>query len=107
MSVPGEPRTVLLAAPRSFCAGVERAIEAVERALEQRPGPIYVRKQIVHNTHVVADLQTRGAVFVEELDVVPNGATVVFLRSWSISGDTCGGGESGARGHRCDLPTCY
>jgi 4-hydroxy-3-methylbut-2-enyl diphosphate reductase len=71
-------RTVLLASPRSFCAGVERAIEIVERALEQRGAPIYVRKQIVHNEHVVADLERRGAVFVDELDEVPHGATVVF-----------------------------
>ncbi|MGH3511122.1 MAG: 4-hydroxy-3-methylbut-2-enyl diphosphate reductase, partial [Pseudonocardiaceae bacterium] len=70
--------TVLLAAPRSFCAGVERAIEVVERLLDQRGGPIYVRRQIVHNTHVVADLQGRGAVFVDELDAVPDGATMVF-----------------------------
>lgn len=72
------PREVLLAAPRSFCAGVDRAIEIVERALEQRGGPIHVRKQIVHNSHVVAELEGRGAVFVEELDAVPDGATVVF-----------------------------
>jgi 4-hydroxy-3-methylbut-2-enyl diphosphate reductase len=72
------PRTVLLAGPRSFCAGVERAIEIVERALEQRGAPIYVRKQIVHNVHVVSELERRGAVFVEELDEVPEGATVVF-----------------------------
>jgi 4-hydroxy-3-methylbut-2-enyl diphosphate reductase len=71
-------RTVLLAGPRSFCAGVERAIEIVERALELRGAPVYVRKQIVHNTRVVADLEQRGAIFVEELDEVPNGATVVF-----------------------------
>jgi 4-hydroxy-3-methylbut-2-enyl diphosphate reductase len=71
-------RRVLLAAPRSFCAGVERAIEIVELALEQRTAPVYVRKQIVHNEHVVADLERRGAVFVEELDEVPHGATVVF-----------------------------
>ena len=70
--------TVLLASPRSFCAGVERAIAVVEQLLDQRGGPIYVRKQIVHNTHVVADLQARGAVFVDELDAVPDGATVVF-----------------------------
>jgi 4-hydroxy-3-methylbut-2-enyl diphosphate reductase len=75
---PPEPRTVLLASPRSFCAGVERAIAVVEQLLDQRGGPIYVRKQIVHNTHVVADLQRRGAVFVEELNAVPAGATVVF-----------------------------
>ncbi len=70
--------TVLLAAPRSFCAGVERAIEVVEQLLDLRGGPIYVRKQIVHNVHVVADLQARGAVFVDELNAVPDGATVVF-----------------------------
>jgi len=71
-------RTVLLAGPRSFCAGVDRAIEIVERALAQREGVVYVRKQIVHNTHVVRDLEQRGAVFVDELDEVPDGATVVF-----------------------------
>lgn len=75
---PARPRTVLLASPRSFCAGVERAIAIVEQLLDQRDGPIYVRKQIVHNIHVVADLQARGAVFVAELDAVPDGATVVF-----------------------------
>jgi 4-hydroxy-3-methylbut-2-en-1-yl diphosphate reductase len=71
-------REVLLAAPRSFCAGVERAIEIVERALEQQGAPIYVRKEIVHNKRVVGDLRDRGAVFVDELDEVPDGATVVF-----------------------------
>jgi 4-hydroxy-3-methylbut-2-enyl diphosphate reductase len=72
------PRTVLLAEPRSFCAGVERAIDIVERALTRYPHPIYVRRQIVHNAHVVEDLQRRGAVFVEELDQVPDGTTVIF-----------------------------
>ncbi|MFC3996969.1 4-hydroxy-3-methylbut-2-enyl diphosphate reductase [Nocardiopsis sediminis] len=72
------PRTVLLASPRSFCAGVERAIEIVLRALETRRAPVYVRKQIVHNTHVVKDLERRGARFVDELDEVPDGATAVF-----------------------------
>jgi len=72
------PRQVLLASPRSFCAGVERAIEIVELALAQRGAPVYVRKQIVHNEHVVADLERRGAVFVDELDEVPEDATVVF-----------------------------
>ncbi|MFI7675656.1 4-hydroxy-3-methylbut-2-enyl diphosphate reductase [Actinophytocola sp. NPDC049390] len=72
------PHTVLLAAPRSFCAGVERAIEIVEHALAQRGRPVYVRKQIVHNARVVADLERRGAVFVDELTHVPRGATVVF-----------------------------
>ena len=72
------PRQVLLAGPRSFCAGVERAIEIVERVLEQQGSPVYVRKQIVHNTHVVHDLEQRGAIFVDELDEVPDGAPVVF-----------------------------
>jgi 4-hydroxy-3-methylbut-2-enyl diphosphate reductase len=72
------PRRVLLAGPRSFCAGVERAIEIVERVLEQRGSPVYVRKQIVHNTHVVHDLERRGVIFVDELDEVPDGAPVVF-----------------------------
>ncbi len=71
-------REVLLAGPRSFCAGVVRAIDVVEQALAQRGAPIYVRKQIVHNVHVVRDLQSRGAIFVEELSDVPDGATVVF-----------------------------
>jgi 4-hydroxy-3-methylbut-2-en-1-yl diphosphate reductase len=71
-------RRILLAAPRSFCAGVDRAIEIVELALEQRGAPVYVRKQIVHNEHVVADLERRGAVFVDELDEIPRGATTVF-----------------------------
>jgi 4-hydroxy-3-methylbut-2-enyl diphosphate reductase len=69
---------VLLAGPRSFCAGVERAIDTVERALERFGAPVYVRRQIVHNRHVVSDLEARGAVFVQELDDVPDGATVVF-----------------------------
>ena len=72
------PRTLLLAGPRSFCAGVERAIDIVELVLAQRGAPVYVRKQIVHNEHVVNDLEARGAVFVDELDAVPDGATVVF-----------------------------
>jgi 4-hydroxy-3-methylbut-2-enyl diphosphate reductase len=69
---------VLLANPRGFCAGVERAIEIVERALEQRGAPIYVRHEIVHNKYVVEDLRRKGAVFVEELDEVPRGSTVIF-----------------------------
>jgi 4-hydroxy-3-methylbut-2-en-1-yl diphosphate reductase len=72
------PRRVLLAGPRSFCAGVERAIEIVERVLEQHGPPVYVRKQIVHNKVVVTDLERHGAIFVDELDEVPDGATVVF-----------------------------
>jgi 4-hydroxy-3-methylbut-2-enyl diphosphate reductase len=71
-------RKVILAGPRSFCAGVERAIEIVERALERHGQPVYVRKQIVHNSRVVADLEQRGAIFVDELTEVPDGAPVVF-----------------------------
>ena len=69
---------LLLANPRGFCAGVERAIEIVERALEMHGPPIYVRHEIVHNTYVVEDLRRKGAVFVEELGDVPPGATVIF-----------------------------
>jgi 4-hydroxy-3-methylbut-2-en-1-yl diphosphate reductase len=69
---------ILLAQPRGFCAGVDRAIEIVERALERHGAPIYVRHEIVHNTHVVAQLRGKGAIFVEELDEVPTGATLVF-----------------------------
>jgi 4-hydroxy-3-methylbut-2-enyl diphosphate reductase len=72
------PREVVLASPRASCAGVVRAVEVVERALEDRGAPIYVRKQIVHNAHVVADLERRGAVFVDEIDEVPVGATAIF-----------------------------
>lgn len=69
---------VILAQPRGFCAGVERAIEIVERALKKYGPPIYVRHEIVHNRHVVEDLRTRGAVFVDELDQIPPGAMTVF-----------------------------
>src|SRR3954471_20018524 len=74
-----EPRgRVLLADPRGYCAGVDRAVVAVEKALELHGAPVYVRKQIVHNKHVVATLERRGAVFVDETDEVPEGAIVVF-----------------------------
>ena len=71
-------RRVLLASPRGYCAGVERAVETVERALEHYGAPVYVRKQIVHNIHVVRDLEARGAIFVEDERDVPHGATVVY-----------------------------
>ena len=71
-------KRVLLAAPRGYCAGVDRAVEAVEQALEQHGAPVYVRKQIVHNVHVVETLTERGAIFVDEADEVPEGALVVF-----------------------------
>ncbi|MEC9066845.1 MAG: 4-hydroxy-3-methylbut-2-enyl diphosphate reductase [Pseudomonadota bacterium] len=70
--------TLLIAAPRGFCAGVDRAIEIVERALERYGPPVYVRHEIVHNRYVVDGLKAKGAVFVEELDAVPDGAPVVF-----------------------------
>jgi 4-hydroxy-3-methylbut-2-enyl diphosphate reductase len=74
----GTSGTVLLAAPRGYCAGVERAVDAVERALAKHGAPVYVRKQIVHNLHVVRDLESKGAVFVEEETEVPEGAVVVL-----------------------------
>ncbi len=73
-----DDRSVLLAAPRGYCAGVDRAVITVEKALDLYGSPVYVRKQIVHNKHVVQALERRGAVFVEELDEVPPGSTVVF-----------------------------
>ena len=71
-------KRVLLAAPRGYCAGVDRAVQAVEAALDHYGSPVYVRRQIVHNLHVVRALQDRGAIFVEEIEEVPEGATVVF-----------------------------
>ena len=71
-------KRVLLAAPRGYCAGVDRAVIAVEKALEHYGAPVYVRKQIVHNVHVVSTLEQQGAIFVDEVDEVPEGAHVVF-----------------------------
>ena len=71
-------KEIVLAEPRGFCAGVDRAIEIVERALRKFGAPIYVRHEIVHNTYVVNDLKSKGAIFIEELDDVPPGATLVF-----------------------------
>ena len=72
------PQDILLAEPRGFCAGVDRAIEIVEHALQKFGAPIYVRHEIVHNTYVVNDLKAKGAVFIEALDEVPSGATLIF-----------------------------
>src|SRR5207248_8426204 len=72
------PEKLLLAAPRGYCAGVDRAVQTVERALELYGAPVYVRKQIVHNSHVVRSLEARGAIFVDETAEVPEGAVVVF-----------------------------
>jgi 4-hydroxy-3-methylbut-2-enyl diphosphate reductase len=71
-------KKLLLAKPRGFCAGVDRAIDVVNLALDLYPGPVYVRKEIVHNVHVVNELRSKGAIFVDELDEVPDGATVIF-----------------------------
>jgi 4-hydroxy-3-methylbut-2-en-1-yl diphosphate reductase len=77
-AMPNPQVEILLAEPRGFCAGVDRAIEIVDRALQKFGRPIYVRHEIVHNTYVVNDLKSRGAIFIEELDDVPPGATLVF-----------------------------
>ena len=76
--MPSSPDRLLLAAPRGYCAGVDRAVQTVERALELYGPPVYVRKEIVHNKHVVAKLRERGAVFVDQETEVPEGQTVVF-----------------------------
>ncbi len=88
-------RKLLLASPRGYCAGVERAVDTVEQALELYGPPVYVRKQIVHNLHVVRDLEERGAIFVDQVSEVPEGETVVFSlgahrhprdwRSWNLA----------------------
>ena len=74
----GSGKKVLLAAPRGYCAGVDRAVIAVEKALDHYGSPVYVRKQIVHNKHVVSSLEKRGAIFVDEVDEVPEGSVLVF-----------------------------
>src|ERR687896_1773700 len=76
--MPSGPTTILLAAPRGYCAGVDRAVQTVEKALDLYGPPVYVRKEIVHNKHVVASLEQRGAVFVDQETEVPEGETVVF-----------------------------
>jgi 4-hydroxy-3-methylbut-2-enyl diphosphate reductase len=78
MRPPKKPLKILLASPRGFCAGVERAIQIVERAIERYGRPVYVRHEIVHNRHVVENLEAKGAIFVEELDEVPDDRPVVF-----------------------------
>ena len=74
----GGPRKILLAAPRGYCAGVDRAVQTVEKALDLYGPPVYVRKEIVHNKHVVESLEQRGAIFVDQETEVPEGQTVVF-----------------------------
>ena len=77
-SDPRLPLKLLIAAPRGFCAGVDRAIEIVERALQKYGAPVYVRHEIVHNRYVVDSLKAKGAIFVEEVDEIPEGAVTVF-----------------------------
>jgi 4-hydroxy-3-methylbut-2-enyl diphosphate reductase len=96
-------KEVLLAQPRGFCAGVDRAIEIVERALQEFGAPIYVRHEIVHNAYVVDDLRRKGAIFIEELDAVPAGNTVIFsAHGVSRAVQT----EAAARGLRIFDATC-
>ena len=78
MTTPLPLQQIVLAGPRGFCAGVDRAIDIVELALQVCPPPVYVRKEIVHNRHVVEALRAKGALFVDELDEVPDDATVIF-----------------------------
>ena len=96
--------SVLLAAPRGYCAGVDRAVVTVEKALDLYGAPVYVRKQIVHNKHVVSDLESRGAIFVEELDEVPEGETVVFSAHGVSPAVHAAGGRARSEDHRRDLP---
>ena len=102
MSTAG-PQEILLAEPRGFCAGVDRAIEIVERALHKFGAPIYVRHEIVHNTYVVNDLKAKGAVFIEALDDVPAGATLIFS-AHGVSRAVQA--EAAARGFRIFDATC-
>ena len=95
---------ILLAEPRGFCAGVDRAIEIVEHALDKFGAPIYVRHEIVHNTFVVNDLKSKGAIFIEDLAQVPPGATLVFS-AHGVSKRRAGGGRRSAASHVFDA-TC-
>jgi 4-hydroxy-3-methylbut-2-enyl diphosphate reductase len=90
-------KELLLAQPRGFCAGVDRAIEIVERALQQFGAPIYVRHEIVHNAYVVADLRNKGAIFIDDLDDVPAGNTLVFS-AHGVSKAVRAVGKVGGRG---------
>ena len=89
---------VLLANPRGFCAGVDRAIEIVERALSMFGAPVYVRHEVVHNKHVVDRLRNLGAVFIEELEEVPDRRDADFLGPWGVHGHRAG--RQGPAAHR-------
>src|SRR6266581_3765646 len=91
------PEKLLLAAPRGYCAGVDRAVQTVERALELHGAPVYVRKEIVHNKHVVAALRERGAIFVEEQTEVPTDAVCVFSAHGVAPSVRQGAAERGLR----------
>src|SRR3974377_888942 len=86
---------LLLAAPRGYCAGVDRAVQTVERALEIHGPPVYVRKEIVHNKHVVSELRERGAIFVEEETAVPEGSGCVFSARGVAPGVRAGAAQRG------------
>ena len=102
--MPAAPQKLMLAAPRGYCAGVDRAVQTVERALELHGAPVYVRKEIVHNKHVVEELAQRGAIFVEELsDDIPEGAVTVFS-AHGVSPAVHA--EAGTRGLRTIDATC-
>ena len=101
--VPGHKR-VLLAAPRGYCAGVDRAVIAVEKALEHYGAPVYVRKQIVHNIHVVTELEAMGAIFVDEVDEVPEGAHIVFSAHGVSPAVVNAASDRGSARDRRDLP---
>jgi 4-hydroxy-3-methylbut-2-en-1-yl diphosphate reductase len=96
-------KRVLLAKPRGYCAGVDRAVQTVEEALQLYGAPVYVRKQIVHNKHVVADLRAKGAIFVDETDEVPEGAIVIFS-AHGVAPEVYAGAE--ARGLKAIDATC-
>ena len=97
-------KRVLLAKPRGYCAGVDRAVETVELALDHYGAPVYVRKQIVHNLHVVRSLEARGAIFVEETDEVPEGAIVVFSAHGVAPQVHAEAAARNLQGDRRDLP---
>ena len=94
---------VILSSPRGFCAGVVRAVEVVELCLKKFGAPVYVKHQIVHNPYVVASLENKGAVTVEEVEEIPEGSVVVFSAHGSPPEDFAAGGGAEADGDRCDV----
>src|SRR3977135_3745671 len=98
------PDKLLLAAPRGYCAGVDRAVQTVERALDLYGAPVYVRKEIVPNKHVVEELRERGAIFVESEQEVPEGSTVVFSAHGVAPGVHAGARDPSLRTHDAPRP---